>query len=308
MAMSDHELLIFDGACGTTLQGMDIPASAWEGREGCNEWLSVSAPEIIEDMHRRFLDAGAMVLESNTFGASSVVLAEYGLDDRAAEISAAAVACARRAIGNRPHRYVAGSVGPTTKLASLGQISVESLSAAYREQMRAMMDAGADALILETCQDLLQVKTGVVAAFETMEAAGREIPVMVSVTIEQTGSMLVGSDIGAVCATLDPFPLFSLGMNCATGPQAMESHIRFLGHAWTRRISCLPNAGLPEVEEGKTIYRLSPEEFARRLRGFIERDGVSIVGGCCGTTPDHIAALARTCDGLHPAARPAAVG
>ncbi len=303
MGLHDHEILILDGACGTTLQRMDIPASAWPGREGCNEWLNVTAPEIITEMHRMFVEAGAMVLESNTFGASSIVLAEYGLQDRAVEINAAAVANAKRAIAGRPGRYVAGSVGPTTKLASLGQIAVEAQAAAFREQIRALLDAGADALIVETCQDLLQVKTAVVAAFETMEVTGREVPLMVSVTIEQTGTMLVGTDIGAVCATLEPFPVFSLGLNCATGPQAMESHIRYLSHNWPRRISCVPNAGMPAVEDGQTVYRLGPEEFATHLRHFVERDGVSVVGGCCGTTPGHIAALVRALDGVKPGRR-----
>lgn len=303
MGFHDHDILILDGACGTTLQRMDIPASAWPGREGCNEWLNVTAPEVITEMHRMFVDAGAMVLESNTFGASSIVLAEYDLQSRVAEINAAAVANAKRAIGGRPGRYVAGSIGPTTKIASLGQIAVETQAAAFCEQMRALLEAGVDAFIIETCQDLLQVKTAVVAAFETMAAVGREVPVMVSVTIEQTGTMLVGTDLGAVCATLDPFPVFSLGLNCATGPQAMESQIRFLSHNWPRRISCVPNAGLPAVEDGKTVYKLGPEEFATHLRHFVERDGVSVVGGCCGTTPDHIAALVRTLEGIKPPAR-----
>lgn len=303
MGFHDHEILVLDGACGTTLQRMEIPPSAWPGREGCNELLNVTAPDVIIEMHRRFLDAGAMVLESNTFGASSIVLTEYGLQDRVVEINAAAVANAKRAIAGRPGRYVAGSIGPTTKLASLGQIPVAVQAAAFREQIRSLLDAGADALIVETCQDLLQVKTAVVAAFETMAAAGREVPVLVSVTIEQTGTMLVGTDIGAVCATLEPFPVFSLGLNCATGPQAMESHIRYLSHNWPRRISCVPNAGMPAVEAGQTVYRLGPEDFATHLRHFVERDGVSVVGGCCGTTPEHIAALVRALEGVKPSRR-----
>lgn len=296
-------MLVLDGACGTNLQEMSVPASAWEGREGCNEWLNVTAPGIIETLHRRFVEAGAQVLETNTFGASRVVLAEYGLENRVAEINVRAVENARRAIGSHAGRFVAGSIGPTTKLATLGHISVEALAEAMTEQMRTLLEAGVDALIIETCQDLLQVKTAVVAAFETMERAGREVPVMVSVTIEQTGTMLVGSDIAAVCATLEPFPIFSLGLNCATGPVAMESHIRYLSHHWPRRISCVPNAGLPEVHEGKTVYRVTPREFAEQLRHFVERDGVSVVGGCCGTTPAHIRALAEAVAGLAPARR-----
>ena len=306
MAFSDHDILILDGACGTNLQRMSIPASAWQGCEGCNELLNVTAPEVIQELHRSFLEAGAQVLETDTFGATPLVLAEYGLEARAAEINAAAVANARHAIGGRPGRYVAGSIGPTTKLVSLGHISVDDLAGHYRVQMRALLEAGADALIIETCQDLLQVKTAVVTAFDTMNELRREVPVLVSVTIEQTGTMLVGSDIGAVCATLEPFPIFSLGLNCATGPQAMESHIRYLSHQWPRRISCVPNAGLPEVVAGKTVYGLSPADFAAHLRTFVERDGVSVVGGCCGTAPEHIAAVVRALDGIRPAAREAA--
>ena len=302
-AFEEREILILDGACGTNLQKVAIPASAWPGREGCNEWLNVTAPEIVVELHRSFIEAGAQVLETNTFGASDIVLAEYDLQDRVVEINAAAVANARAAIGGRPGCYVAGSVGPTTKLVSLGHTTVEALAASLAAQMRALLDAGVDALIVETCQDLLQVKTAAIAAFETMAAAKREVPLLVSVTLEQTGTMLVGSDIGAVCATLEPFPVFSLGLNCATGPEAMSSHIRYLSHHWPRRISCAPNAGLPEVVDGKTVYRLTPQDYATHLRAFVERDGVSVVGGCCGTTPEHIRALALALQGVKPAKR-----
>ncbi len=300
---ANEPLLVLDGACGTNLQRMSIPASAWAGREGCNEWLNVAAPDVVEDLHRSFVDAGARVLETNTFGANSIVLAEYGLEGRVAEINAAAVARARKAIAGRPGRWVAGSVGPTTKLVSLGHTTVDALGASYHEQMRALLDAGVDALIVETCQDLLQVKTAVIAALGAMRELRREVPLMVSVTIEQTGTLLVGSDIGAVCATLEPFPLFSLGLNCATGPEAMESHVRYLSHHWPGRISCLPNAGLPEVREGRTVYRLSPGDFARHLRAFVTRYGVSVVGGCCGTTPEHIGALVVALADTAPTAR-----
>ncbi len=290
-SFSECPLLIFDGACGTNLQQMHIPPSAWEGREGCNELLNITAPEVITALHRSFVEAGAMVLETNTFGATRVVLGEYGLQDRVRDINIAAVANARRAIGDTPGCFVAGSLGPTTKLVSLGHISQDDLEANYREQADALIEAGVDALIIETCQDLLQVKTAVLAVLDSAAAAGREVPVMVSVTIEQTGTMLVGSDIGAVCATLEPLPVFSLGLNCATGPTAMESHIRYLSQQWPRRISCIPNQGLPEVVDGKTVYRLSPEDYARHMKTFVDTLGVSIVGGCCGTTTEHIRAL-----------------
>lgn len=301
--LTEHELLIFDGATGTNLQEMAIPEAAWDGREGCNELLNVTAPEVIESLHRDFLVAGAMVLETNTFGASSVVLAEYGLEDRMAEINRAAVANARRAIGSRVERYVVGAVGPTTKLVSLGHIERDALAWALGGQVRALLEAGVDGLLFETCQDLLQIKTAVVTAFESMETVGVEVPVMVSVTIEQTGTMLVGSDIAAVCATLEPFPLFALGLNCATGPDAMESHIRYLCRQWPRRVSCMPNQGLPEVVDGRTVYRLGPAEFAARMRRFVVDYGVSVAGGCCGTTAAHVAALVSALDGVRPGDR-----
>jgi 5-methyltetrahydrofolate--homocysteine methyltransferase len=303
MSFGDENLLLFDGACGTNLQDVAIPDAAWQGCTGCNELLNLTAPETIVALHRSFLDAGAMVVETNTFGASSIVLAEYGLADRTAEINRAAVANARAAIGSRPGRYVAGSVGPTTKLPSLGHISVDELAAALSEQMRALVEAGVDALVIETCQDLLQVKTAVVSCFEVFEQVGRDVPVLVSVTMERQGTMLVGSDMAAICATLEPFPIFSLGLNCATGPADMVSHVRYLGRNWPGRISCMPNQGLPEVVDGRTFYPMTPDEFSRHMRAFIEQDGVSIIGGCCGTTPGHIRHLAAACRNLVPAAR-----
>jgi 5-methyltetrahydrofolate--homocysteine methyltransferase len=169
--------------------------------------------------------------------------------------------------------------------------------------MRALIEAGVDALAIETCQDLLQVKTALVACFEVLEETGKDLPVLVSVTMERQGTMLVGSDIAAVCATLEPFPIFSLGLNCATGPGDMASHIRYLGHNWPHRISCMPNQGLPEVVDGRTHYPMKPEDFVRHMTQFVEQDGVSIVGGCCGTTPEHIRRLAAACAGSTPAVR-----
>jgi len=186
--LEDHELLIVDGACGTNLQTMDIPASAWQGKDGCNEWLNVTAPETIVELHRSFVEAGAQILETNTFGASRIVLAEYGLEAEVARINAAAVANARRAAQGRSGVFVAGSLGPTTKLVSLGHISRDDLFAVYAEQIRVLLDVGVDLLIVETCQDLLQVKTALAACFETMTHAVRPVPVMVSVTVERTGT------------------------------------------------------------------------------------------------------------------------
>ena len=303
MAFCDHELLIFDGACGTNLQTMDLPDSVWDGNKGCNEYLNLSAPEKIVELHASFVNAGATVLETNTFGASSIVLAEYGLQKKVETINAAAVENARKAIGNRQNVYIAGSIGPGTKLPSLGHISVDDLAASLNEQIEILVTAGVHALIVETCQDLLQVKTAIIACLETLERLGKNIPILLSVTIERQGTMLVGTDIAAVIATVEPFGLFSLGLNCATGPADMESHIRYLSHNWPARISCIPNQGLPEIIDGQTTYPLKPAEYAAHMKHFIENQGVNIVGGCCGTTPEHIRTLVETVGSLKPAER-----
>lgn len=308
MTFSEQPLLIFDGACGTTLQTMEIDPSVWDGLEGCNEYLNISAPEIITELHRKFLRAGAMVVETNTFGASSVVLSEYGLENRVDELNRAAVANAKKAVAEfstkeRP-RYIAGSIGPTTKLPILGHISPQDLAATVTEQMRSLLDAGVDALIIETCQDLLQIKTVLVACFDLLETLGvKDMPVLASVTFEQQGTMLVGTDISAVCATIAPFPVFSLGLNCATGPTDMEPHIDYLCHNWKKRISCIPNQGMPEVVNGKTHYPLTPLEYGQHMHDFVTKKGVSIVGGCCGTSPAHIKGLVAALQSAVPADR-----
>lgn len=303
MNLRDHPILIFDGACGTNLQEMTIPESAWGEYTGCNEYLNLSAPETIVALHRSFLEAGAMVLETNTFGASSIVLAEYDLADRTEEINRAAVANARTAIGDRNNCYIAGSVGPTTKLPSLGHITVDELASSLKQQIQALVAAGVDLIAIETCQDILQTKTALVACFEVLDETGCDLPVMISVTMEQQGTMLVGSDIAAVCATLEPFPIFSLGLNCATGPSDMESHIRYLSHNWPGRISCMPNQGLPQVKDGRTVYPMQPADYVEHMRKFVVNDGVSVIGGCCGTTPEHIRQLAMASADFSPAER-----
>lgn len=307
MTFSEEPLLIFDGACGTTLQTMEIDSKAWDGLEGCNEYLNISDPDTIVELHRKFLQAGAMVIETNTFGASSVVLSEYGLENRVREINLAAVANAQKAVAEfstpEQPRYIVGSVGPTTKLPILGHISPEALTATITEQIHTLLDCGVDALIVETCQDLLQIKTSLIACFDLLEKNGVDIPVLASVTFEQQGTMLVGTDIGAVCATIAPYPVFSLGLNCATGPTAMEPHIDYLCRNWKQRISCIPNQGMPEVVNGKTHYPLTPEEFGKHMYDFVTQKGVSIVGGCCGTSPDHIKALVKALQGAVPADR-----
>ena len=299
----DHEVLILDGACGTNLQEMRIPATAWEGKEGCNELLNLTAPEKIIELHAGFVEAGAMVIETNTFGASRIVLEEYDLQDQVEAINRAGVENARIAIAGNADTYIAGSIGPGTKLPSLGHISVDDLACAYEEQIRALVLAGVDLLIIETCQDLLQIKTAMITCFDTLETLGLDIPVMASVTIERTGTMLVGTDIATAAVTFEPYPIFSFGLNCATGPMDMESHIRYLSRNWPGRISCVPNQGMPEVIDGKTCYPLDPMTYACEMKRFVTEYGVSVVGGCCGTTPAHTRQLVRTLAGVKPAVR-----
>ena len=300
----EQPLLIFDGACGTTLQMMQVPVSAWRGHEGCNEILNLVEPSIVTEMHRRFFEAGAHVVETNTFGASRIVLAEYGLEQRVREINTAAVAAARAAArGLDGPRFVAGSVGPTTKLPSLGHIACDALVEALREQMDALLAAEVDLLVVETCQDLLQVKCALNAALELFESGARRVPLLVSLTLERTGTMLVGTDIAAAVAALEPYPLFSLGLNCATGPADMTTALRYLSRQWPGRVSCMPNQGLPELVEGRMVYPLEPHVYAEHMRRFVEQEGVSLVGGCCGSTPEHIRALAEALRGVVPGAR-----
>ncbi len=298
--MDTSPILVFDGACGTSIQNMVLPPEVWEGSEGCNELLCVTFPDAILAMHRSFAGAGADVLETNTFGANRIVLAEYGLQNRVAEINAAAVRLARQAAAERPGVRVCGSMGPGTKLALLDQVSVEELGASYAEQAEALIAAGVDLLLLETCQDLLQIKTALVACLEVQERLGRKVPVMVSVTVETTGTLLTGTDLSAVVATLEPYPIFALGLNCATGPQEMASHVATLARTWKGRISVMPNAGLPVLVDGRTVYPLGPSEFAQAVRHYVAELGVSVVGGCCGTTPEHIRALREALCGVRP--------
>jgi 5-methyltetrahydrofolate--homocysteine methyltransferase len=303
MNLKDKKLLILDGACGTSIQNMDLPDAVWDDNEGCNEYLCLTAPERITEMHLEFLKAGADVIETNSFGGTSIVLGEYGLEDKVKEINTAAVMCAKKAIEQHGAGWIAGSVGPGTKLPSLGHISVDDLAAAYKEQIEALVDAGVDLILLETAQDILQLKTVLVTCYEVLEEKKQDIPVMVSVTIESTGTMLAGTDIAAAAAIIEPYPVFSFGLNCATGPEDMLSSIRWLSHNWPGRISCLPNQGLPEIIDGKTTYPMSPDAYAGELKTFVADWGVSLAGGCCGTTPVHIATLKKTLAESAPAER-----
>lgn len=302
-ALTDR-VLIFDGGMGTQLMGFDLPLSDYSGLENCSEILNLTRPDVVGVIHRRYFEAGADIVETNTFGGAPWVLAEFGLQDDAERINRVAASLAREAADAsstdaRP-RFVAGSIGPGTRLPTLGHIHWDEMYAGYRVQVRGLVLGGADVLLVETCQDLLQTKCAVAAIYDELAAMGRSIPVMAQVTMETTGTMLLGSDIAAAVTVLEQYPIDIIGLNCATGPQEMASHISYLGRHSRRRISVLPNAGLPQLVDGKTCYPLLPDELAEWHVRFIQQDGVNAVGGCCGTTPDHIRAVAKRVLGLKP--------
>lgn len=295
---SERPVLIFDGAMGTNLQSQNLTAEDFGGAEyeGCNEYLVITKPEAVAKVHRDFLAAGADVIETDSFGSSPLVLAEYDLADRAYELSKKAAELARRCADEfttpEKPRFVAGSIGPGTKLPTLGHITYDELKASFMVQAEGLYDGGADLLIVETCQDVLQIKAAL-SAFEAVFAKkGSRLPLMVSVTMEIQGTMLVGTDISGVLAILEPFPIDILGLNCATGPDLMTAHIKYLSENSPFPISCIPNAGLPENIGGRAHYKMTPQEFKTSMAQFIAEHGVQIVGGCCGTRPEHIKALA----------------
>lgn len=297
----NHRVIVTDGGMGTMLQGFDLSLDDFEGLEGCNEVLNVTRPDVVEAIHAAYLDAGADAVETNTFGANLSALGEYDSADRIAELAQTGAAIARRAADSastldRP-RWVFGSVGPGTKLPSLGHIGFRDLRAAYATQVAAMLSGGIDAVQIETCQDLLQVKAAVQGARRAMAEAGRDVPVLVNVSIETNGAMLLGSEIGAALAALEPLGIDVLGLNCSTGPAEMSEHLRHLSRFARIGVGCMPNAGLPELTSDGARYPLGPEGFAKALGGYTDEFGLSVVGGCCGTTPDHIHRLSEAVQG-----------
>ncbi|MCX5929425.1 MAG: homocysteine S-methyltransferase family protein, partial [Synechococcus sp. LacPavin_0920_WC12_MAG_50_7] len=302
-------VLVFDGATGTSLQQMELTATDFGGvaLEGCNEILVRTRPDVVKEVHRQFLEAGCDVIETNTFGSTSLVLAEYELQAEAFELNREAANLAREMAdaysSEEKPRYVAGSIGPTTKLPSLGHVSFDVMKACFAEQGRGLLAGNVDLFIVETCQDVLQIKAALSGLEQAFEETGERRPVMVSVTMETTGTMLVGSDIAAVVAILEPFSIDILGLNCATGPEQMKEHMRYLSAHAPFVVSCIPNAGLPENVGGVAHYRLTPIEMKMALHHFIEDLGIQVIGGCCGTTPAHIAALVELARELKPAPR-----
>ncbi|MCK4340604.1 MAG: methionine synthase [Phycisphaerae bacterium] len=302
------KVLVFDGAMGTSIHALDLPLSDYRNLENCSEVLNETRPDAIEQIHRGFLAAGCDVVETNTFGANRVVLAEFGLADRTYELNVAAARIARRAVEafatpEQP-RFVAGSIGPGTKLPSLRQTTYDDLLASYAEQVRGLLDGGVDVLIIETCQDILQTKAAIQTTRQAFEAGGRRVPLICQVTMETSGTMLMGTDLAAAVVVLEAFPEVDvLGLNCATGPREMSAHVRYLSEHGTRRLSVMPNAGLPRIVNGQPCFPLPPAELARWLRVFVVEDGVNIVGGCCGTTPAHIKAVVEAVAELKPRQR-----
>lgn len=308
------KILILDGAMGTMIQQEPLSAEDFGGEDldGCNEMLVLTRPDVISRIHEAYLAAGADIIETNTFGATSVVLAEYNLQDRATEINKAAAKLAVDAANkfSTPEwpRYVAGALGPTTKTLSVtGGVTFEELADSYYEQARALIESGVDALLLETSQDTLNVKAGSIGIRRAFEELGVKLPIMISGTIEPMGTTLAGQSIESFYVSLEHLNPISVGLNCATGPEFMRDHIRSLSDVAKTAISCYPNAGLPD-ENGH--YHESPESLARKMAGFAEQGWLNIAGGCCGTTPDHIRAMAdllkeyspRTAAGNHPPA------
>jgi 5-methyltetrahydrofolate--homocysteine methyltransferase len=294
---------------GTSLQTQNLTAEDFGGPEyeGCNEYLIHTKPEAVAKVHRDFLIAGADVIETDTFGASSFVLAEYDLADKAYYLNKAAAELAKSVAAEfstpEKPRFVAGSMGPGTKLPTLGNIDYDTLKAAFAEQAEGLFDGGVDLFIIETCQDVLQIKAALNAVESVFEKRGDRRPLMVSVTMEVQGTMLIGSDISAVLSILEPYPIDILGLNCATGPDRMAEHIKYLCEYSPFVVSCIPNAGLPENIGGHAHYKLTPMELRMSLLRFIEDWGVQVIGGCCGTRPDHIQQLAEVSQTLTPKSR-----
>jgi len=292
--------LIIDGAMGTQIQALDIPQSAWEGNEGCNELLNTTFSEGIKKIHTAYAKAGSNIIKTNTFGAIPWVLDDYDIGDKTYELSLAGAKIVREVCdelsSDETPMFVAGDLGPGTKLPSLGHITYDEMYEGYCESARGLKDGGADLFLLETCQDPLQIK----AALHACSDIAPELPIMVSVTIELSGTMLIGTDAKTIATILEPFDILSLGFNCGTGPEQVKKHVKTLSEVWDKNISVHANAGLPQNRGGYTFYPMGPDEFTQQQLSFLEIDGVCLLGGCCGTTPQHIAKLSQAVKKVTP--------
>ncbi|MFJ4062344.1 methionine synthase [Streptomyces albogriseolus] len=301
-------VVVADGAMGTMLQAQDPTLEDFQNLEGCNEILNVTRPDIVRSVHAEYFDAGVDCVETNTFGANLTALGEYDIAERVLELSEAGARIARETADEftgrdgRP-RWVLGSMGPGTKLPTLGHTTFGAIRDAYQQNAEGLLAGGADALLVETTQDLLQTKASVIAARRAMEAVGLEVPLIVSVTVETTGTMLLGSEIGAALTALEPLGIDMIGLNCATGPAEMSEHLRYLARHSRVRLSCMPNAGLPELTKDGAHYPLTAPELADAQETFVREYGLSLVGGCCGTTPEHLRRLVERVRDLAPVER-----
>ncbi|MEH0523374.1 methionine synthase [Streptomyces stelliscabiei] len=301
-------VVVADGAMGTMLQAQDPTLEDFEQLEGCNEVLNVTRPDIVRSVHSAYFDAGVDCVETNTFGANLTALGEYDIPERTAELSEAGARIAREtadefaARDGRP-RWVLGSIGPGTKLPTLGHTTFTAIRDAYQQNAEGLLAGGADALLVETTQDLLQTKASVIAARRAMQTAGYDVPLIVSVTVETTGTMLLGSEIGAALTALEPLGIDMIGLNCATGPAEMSEHLRYLARHSRIQLSCMPNAGLPVLTKDGAHYPLTAPELADAQENFVREYGLSLVGGCCGTTPEHLRQVVERVRELTPTAR-----
>jgi 5-methyltetrahydrofolate--homocysteine methyltransferase len=310
------KVLVFDGAMGTAIQKCDLTAADFGGAvtAGCNDYLVLEKPDVIEGIHAAYLEAGCDVIETCTFRANRQTMTEYGLEHRITEMNRAAAGLARRVADSfstpEQPRFVAGSIGPTGMLPSssdpeLSAISFEELADIFSEQAEALIEGGCDLLLIETSQDMLEVKAAIMGVQDAFARTGKRIPLQVQVTLDAAGRMLLGTDAAAVLATLERMPADVLGINCSTGPEHMRAPLAYLGENSSKPISCLPNAGLPENIDGEAIYPLQPVGFAEEMADYVERFGLNAVGGCCGTTPEHIQKLVERLQGRKPRSRTA---
>ncbi|UCE04433.1 MAG: homocysteine S-methyltransferase family protein [bacterium] len=289
-------IVLFDGAMGTQIQALKPTNEEWDGKIGCSEILNLTVPEKIQKIHENYLAVGSDVIETNTFGTNEIVLSEYNLQEHVFEINQTAAQLAREAVEKFAHEkpcFAAGSIGPSTKVISLRQTDFETMYRSYSRQARGLIKGGVDSFVIETCQDLLKIKTALLAISDTMLKYEVDLPIIVSVTVETNGTLLLGSEIGAVLAVLEPFDINVLGLNCATGPKHMRPYIKQICQNFCGPVLCQPNAGLPQNIDGEMAYTLSPKDFADVLTQFFEEMGVQIIGGCCGTTPVFIKELSE---------------
>ncbi|MFN2159976.1 MAG: methionine synthase [Anaerolineales bacterium] len=298
----EERVLIFDGAMGTNLQVQNLEAEHFGGEQynGCNDYLVISYPKAVEKVHRSFLEVGVDVIETDTFRANRLTLAEYNLEDKVGEINRAAAELARKLADeysrDQQPRFAAGSIGPTGKLPSandpeLSNISFEELVEIFQEQAASLVQGGVDLILIETSQDILEVKAAITGARKAYEETGIYLPLQVQVTLDTTGRMLLGTDISAALAILEGLPIDVIGLNCSTGPEHMREPIQYLGENATLPVSCIPNAGLPLNIDGEAVYPLGPQPYAEAMANFVEKNGINVVGGCCGTSPEHLRAL-----------------